>query len=116
MAVHYLDAGDVRSRDQHAILGDSNPSPDFDGSVPPATIFILFAAGTRRGHGQAQMALSIYSARSLRLRRDRDTHSRRPVYQGKLRKLLVEANRNGFIYVLDRSMDNFFLPLPSSIS
>jgi alcohol dehydrogenase (cytochrome c) len=34
------------------------------------------------------------------------------VYQGKPRKLLVEANRNGFLYVLDRTNGKFLSAVP----
>jgi alcohol dehydrogenase (cytochrome c) len=84
--------------------GTSNPSPDFDGSVRPGDdlytdcLLALDAdTGKLKWHFQfTPHDLFDYDATETPILIDR-------VYQGKLRKLLVEANRNGFIYVLDRS-------------
>jgi alcohol dehydrogenase (cytochrome c) len=93
--------------------GTSNPSPDFDGSVRPGDdlytdcLLALDAdTGKLKWHFQfTPHDLFDYDATETPILIDR-------VYQGKLRKLLVEANRNGFIYVLDRSSGQFLSAAP----
>ena len=55
------------------------------------------------GDRQAEVALPVHAPRSARLGRDADAGAgRRGRSAGEARKLLLQANRNGFFYVLDR--------------
>ena len=58
------------------------------------------------------MVLPVHSARSLRLRRERDASPCRCRRKGATRRLLVQANRNGFLYVLDRANGKFISATP----
>ncbi len=86
----------------------SNPSPDFDGSVRPGDnlytdcVLALDAnTGKLKWHFQfTPHDLFDYDATETPILID-------TVYKGEARKLLVQANRNGFIYVLDRSNGKF---------
>lgn len=88
--------------------GTSNPSPDFEGSVRPGDDLYtdsLLALDPDTGK------LKWYFQFTPHDLFDYDA-TETPVlinaaYQGKARKLLVEANRNGFIYTLDRSTGEF---------
>ncbi|HLJ87915.1 MAG TPA: PQQ-dependent dehydrogenase, methanol/ethanol family [Candidatus Angelobacter sp.] len=83
--------------------GTSNPAPDFDGTVRPGddlyTDCVLALdpdTGKLKWHFQfTPHDLFDYDATETPLLID-------AVYQNEPRKLLVEANRNGFLYVLDR--------------
>jgi alcohol dehydrogenase (cytochrome c) len=89
--------------------GTSNPSPDFDGSVRPGddlyTDCVLALdpdTGKLKWYFQfTPHDLFDYDATETPVLID-------VVYQKQPRKLLVEANRNGFLYVLDR-VDGKFL-------
>jgi alcohol dehydrogenase (cytochrome c) len=91
----------------------SNPSPDFDGSVRPGdnlyTDCVLALdpdTGKLKWHFQfTPHDLFDYDATETPILID-------AVYQGEPRKLLVQANRNGFIYVLDRTNGKFLSALP----
>ncbi len=88
--------------------GTSNPCPDFDGSVRPGddlyTDCVLALdpdTGKLKWHFQfTPHDLFDYDAAETPVLID-------DVYEGRPRKLLVEANRNGFLYVLDRSNGEF---------
>ena len=88
--------------------GTSNPSPDFDGSVRPGddlyTDCVLALdpdTGKLKWHFQfTPHDLFDYDATETAVLVD-------TTYQGEPRKLLVEANRNGFVYVLDRITGKF---------
>jgi alcohol dehydrogenase (cytochrome c) len=88
--------------------GTSNPSPDFEGSVRPGDDLYtdsLLALDPDTGK------LKWYFQFTPHDLFDYDA-AETPVlinasYQGKARKLLVEANRNGFVYILDRSTGEF---------
>lgn len=91
----------------------SNPSPDFDGSVRPGdnlyTDCVLALdpdTGKLKWHFQfTPHDLFDYDATETPILID-------AVYQGEPRKLLVQANRNGFIYVLDRTSGKFLSAVP----
>ena len=91
----------------------SNPSPDFDGSVRPGDnlytdcVLALDAdTGKLKWHFQfTPHDLFDFDATETPILID-------TVYQGKPRKLLVQANRNGFIYVLDRTNGKFLSATP----
>lgn len=84
--------------------GTGNPSPDFDGSVREgdnlytASLIALDPdTGRLRWHFQfTPHDVNDYDATETPVIVD-------AVYQGKARKLIVQANRNGFLYVLDRT-------------
>ena len=84
--------------------GTSNASPDFDGSVRPGddlyTSCVLAIdpdTGTMKWYFQfTPHDVNDYDAVETPILIDR-------VYKGQPRKLLVQANRNGFIYILDRN-------------
>ncbi len=88
--------------------GTSNPSPDFDGSVRPGddlyTDCVLALdpdTGKLKWHFQfTPHDLFDYDSTETPVLIDAS-------FQGRPRKLLVEANRNGFLYVLDRTTGEF---------
>ncbi|MBS1800189.1 MAG: PQQ-dependent dehydrogenase, methanol/ethanol family [Acidobacteria bacterium] len=93
--------------------GTSNPSPDFDGSVRPGddlyTDCVLALdpdTGKLKWHFQfTPHDLSDYDSTETPVLVD-------AVYKGKPRKLLIQANRNGFLYVLDRATGEFLEAKP----
>lgn len=93
--------------------GTSNPAPDFDGSVRPGddlyTDCVLALdpdTGKLKWYFQfTPHDLYDYDANETPVLID-------SLYKGKPRKLLVEANRNGFVYVLDRTNGKFLSALP----
>jgi len=88
--------------------GTSNPAPDFDGSVRPGddlyTDCVLALdpdTGKLKWHFQfTPHDLFDYDATETPVLID-------AIYRGAPRKLLVQANRNGFLYVLDRTDGKF---------
>jgi alcohol dehydrogenase (cytochrome c) len=88
--------------------GTSNPAPDFEGEVRPGddlyTDCVLALdpdTGKLKWHFQfTPHDLFDYDAVETPILID-------AVYRGVARKLLVEANRNGYIYVLDRANGHF---------
>ncbi len=93
--------------------GTSNPSPDFDGDVRPGddlyTDCVLALdpdTGKLKWYFQfTPHDLFDYDAVETPILID-------AVYQGTAQKLLVEANRNGYIYVLDRTNGKFLSATP----
>src|SRR6266567_1739094 len=93
--------------------GTSNPSPDFDGSVRPGDnlytdCVLALDANTGKLKWYFQFTphdLFDYDATETPILID-------TLYQGAPRKLLVQANRNGFVYVLDRSNGKFLSATP----
>jgi alcohol dehydrogenase (cytochrome c) len=93
--------------------GTSNPSPDFEGSVRPGddlyTDCVLALdpdTGKLKWYFQfTPHDLFDYDAVETPILID-------AVYQGAARKLLVQANRNGYIYVLDRANGKFLSATP----
>ncbi|HEY7212278.1 MAG TPA: PQQ-dependent dehydrogenase, methanol/ethanol family [Bryobacteraceae bacterium] len=93
--------------------GTSNAAPDFDGSVRPgddlytACVLALDAdTGKLKWHFQfTPHDLFDYDAAETPVLVDTE-------YGGKPRKLLIEANRNGFLYVLDRTNGTFLSAIP----
>ncbi len=93
--------------------GTSNPDPDFDGSSRPGddlyTDCVLALdpdTGKLKWHFQfTPHDLYDYDATETPVLVDRDD-------QGQPRKLLVEANRNGFLYILDRANGRFISAIP----
>lgn len=93
--------------------GTSNPSPDFDGGPRPGddlyTDCVLAldpATGKLKWYFQfTPHDLFDYDATETPVLIDAD-------YAGRPRKLLVEANRNGFLYVLDRVTGEFLSAVP----
>jgi alcohol dehydrogenase (cytochrome c) len=90
----------------------SNPSPDFDGGVRPGddlyTDCVLALdpdTGKLKWHFQFTPH-DLYDYDSLETLMLIDA-----TYQGEPRKLLVQANRNGFLYVLDRINGKFLSAL-----
>jgi alcohol dehydrogenase (cytochrome c) len=93
--------------------GTSNAAPDFDGSVRPGddlyTSCVLAldpATGKMKWHFQfTPHDLFDYDATETAVLIE-------ATYQGAPRKLLVEANRNGFLYLLDRASGKFLSAQP----
>lgn len=91
----------------------SNPSPDFDGSVRPGDnlytdCVLALDPDTGKLKWRFQFTphdLFDYDATETPLLIE-------AIYQGALRKLLVQANRNGFLYVLDRTNGKFLSAAP----
>ena len=64
----------------------------------------------RRHHRKTEVVFPVHPARHARLGCQRDRRScSNQEFGGKPRKLLVQANRNGFYYVLDRTNGEFLL-------
>jgi alcohol dehydrogenase (cytochrome c) len=88
--------------------GTSNPSPDFDGEVRPGddlytACLLALDPDTGKLKWYFQFTphdLNDFDAAETAILID-------ATYKGEPRKLLVEANRNGFIYVLDRTNGKF---------
>jgi alcohol dehydrogenase (cytochrome c) len=88
--------------------GTSNPAPDFDGSTRPGDdlytdCVLALDADTGKLKWYFQFTphdLYDYDATETPVLVDAE-------YQGAQRKLLVEANRNGFLYILDRTNGKF---------
>jgi alcohol dehydrogenase (cytochrome c) len=88
--------------------GTSNPSPDFEGTVRPGddlyTDCVLALdpdTGKLKWHFQfTPHDLADYDATETPVLVDMD-------WKGRPRRLLLEANRNGFVYTLDRSSGEF---------
>jgi alcohol dehydrogenase (cytochrome c) len=93
--------------------GTSNPSPDFEGDVRPGDdlytdCVVALDPDTGKLKWYFQFTphdLFDYDATETPVLVDAD-------YQGQPRKLLVEANRNGFVYVLDRTNGKFLAAKP----
>ena len=93
--------------------GTSNPAPDFDGDVRPGddlyTDSVLALdpdTGKLKWYFQfTPHDLFDYDATETPVLID-------AVYRGQARKLLVEANRNGFLYILDRENGKFLSAVP----
>jgi alcohol dehydrogenase (cytochrome c) len=93
--------------------GTSNPAPDFNGDTRPGddlyTDCVLALdpdTGKLKWHFQfTPHDLYDYDATETPVLVDTD-------FQGQPRKLLVEANRNGFLYVLDRVDGKFLSAVP----
>jgi len=91
----------------------SNPSPDFDGAVRPGddlyTACVLALdpdTGKLKWHFQfTPHDLYDYDATETPVLID-------TVYQGQPRKLLAQANRNGYFYILDRTNGKFLSAVP----
>jgi alcohol dehydrogenase (cytochrome c) len=88
--------------------GTSNPSPDFDGSVRPGDdLYTDCVLALDPDTGKLKWCFQFtphdlfdYDATQTPVLVDAS-------YKGAARKLLVEANRNGFLYVLDRTDGKF---------
>ena len=88
--------------------GTSNPSPDFEGSVRPGddlysdcVLALDPDTGKLKWHFQfTPHDLMDYDATETPVLVDMD-------WKGSPRKLLLEANRNGFVYILDRTNGSF---------
>ncbi len=93
--------------------GTSNPAPDFEGSVRPGddlyTDCVLVVdpdTGKLKWHFQfTPNDLFDYDAVETPILIDAS-------YKGEKRKLLVQANRNGYLYVLDRTNGKFLSAVP----
>jgi alcohol dehydrogenase (cytochrome c) len=91
----------------------SNPAPDFEGSVRPGDdlytdCVLALDADTGKLKWYFQFTphdLFDYDATETPILVD-------ATYQGAARKLLIQADRNGFIYVLDRSNGKFLSAVP----
>ena len=105
---HDLDARNFRSRNQHRVLGHQQSAPDFDGEARPGDnlytdCVLALDADTGKLRWYFQFTphdLYDYDAEETPVLID-------AMWQGQPRKLLVEANRNGFLYVLDRTDGKF---------
>ena len=93
--------------------GTSNPAPDFEGSVRPGddlytdcVLAIDPDNGTLKWYFQfTPHDLFDYDATETNILID-------AAYQGERRKLLVHADRNGFVYTLDRTSGKFLRAVP----
>lgn len=93
--------------------GTSNPSPDFEGGVRPGDdLYTDCVLALNPDTGELKWYFQFtphdlfdYDAVETPILID-------AVYQGAPRKLLVEANRNGYLYVLDRTDGKFLFATP----
>ena len=93
--------------------GTSNPAPDFDGSVRPGDdlytdCVLALDADTGKLKWYFQFTphdLFDYDAVETPILVD-------AVYKGEARKLIVHADRNGYLYVLDRANGRFLSAVP----
>lgn len=93
--------------------GTSNPAPDFDGSVRPGDdLYTDCVLALNPDTGKLKWYFQFtphdlfdYDAVETPVLLDAP-------YKGHPRKLLVEANRNGFLYVLDRTNGKFLSAVP----
>ncbi|MGH9756264.1 MAG: PQQ-binding-like beta-propeller repeat protein, partial [Candidatus Acidiferrales bacterium] len=93
--------------------GTSNPSPDFDGAVRPGDdIYTDSVVALDPDTGKLKWYFQFtphdlfdYDAVETPVLVDAEFH-------GQLRKLLLQANRNGFVYVLDRVTGKFLSAVP----
>lgn len=93
--------------------GTSNPSPDFDGGPRPGDdIYTDCVLALEPDTGKLKWFFQFtphdlfdYDATETPVLLD-------AVYKGESRKLLVEANRNGYLYVLDRTNGKFLTATP----
>jgi alcohol dehydrogenase (cytochrome c) len=93
--------------------GTSNPSPDFEGSLRPGNdlytdCVLALDADTGKLKWYFQFTphdLFDYDAPETPILIDAN-------YKGKAHKLLVQANRNGYVYVLDRTDGKFLSATP----
>ncbi len=93
--------------------GTSNPSPDFDGEPRPGDdLFTDCVLALDPDTGKLKWYFQFtphdlydYDAVETPVLVD-------AAYQGQPRKLLVEANRNGFLYILDRTDGKFLSAVP----
>ncbi len=93
--------------------GTSNPAPDFDGAVRPgddlytdSVVALDPDTGKLKWYFQfTPHDLYDYDATETPVLLD-------AIYKGEPRKLLLEANRNGFVYLLDRTDGKFLSAAP----
>ena len=71
-----------------------------------------FGDRARRRHRPVEVALPVHAARRVRLRRHAGAGARRHDVAGPARKVMLWANRNGFLYVLDRTTGQFLQGKP----
>lgn len=91
--------------------GTSNPAPDFAGETRPGDdlytdCVVALAADTGKLKWYFQFTphdLYDYDANETPVLIDMEDKGGAPGEMGKNRKLLVQANRNGFLYILDRT-------------
>ena len=91
-----------------------NPAPDWNrGQSSGRQPLHRLCARARSLHWQDQVALPVHAERHARLGLERD---RSILFEaqigGRGRKLLAQANRNGFYYVLDRATGEFLTGMP----
>ena len=80
-----------------------NPGPDYNGDVRPGdNLYTCCVLALDPDTGKLQVALPVHAARHARLGLEPGAGADRREIDGKPRKLLVQANRNAFFYVLDR--------------
>ena len=93
--------------------GTSNPAPDFDGTLRPGDdlytdCLLALDADTGKLKWYFQFTphdLFDYDSVETPVLVD-------ATYRGEIRKLLIEANRNGYLYLLDRSDGTFLSAVP----
>jgi alcohol dehydrogenase (cytochrome c) len=93
--------------------GTSNPAPDFDGAARPGEdLYSDCVLALDPDSGKLKWYFQFtphdnfdYDATETAVLVD-------ALYQGEQRKLLLEANRNGFVYVLDRTNGKFLSGVP----
>jgi alcohol dehydrogenase (cytochrome c) len=88
--------------------GTSNPSPDFDGAVRPGDdLYTACLLALDPDTGKLKWYFQFTPHDLFDYDATETAVLINAVYKGEPRKLLVEANRNGFVYVLDRTNGKF---------
>jgi alcohol dehydrogenase (cytochrome c) len=93
--------------------GTSNPSPDFDGGVRPGDdLYTNCVLALDPDTGKLKWYFQFTPHDLFDYDATETPMLINATYQGEPRKLLVEANRNGFLYVLDRTNGKFLSATP----
>ena len=91
----------------------SNPAPDFEGSVRPGDdLYTDCVLAINPDTGKLQWYFQFTPHDLFDYDATETPILVEAVYKGEPRKLLVQANRNGFIYVLDRTNGKFLSAVP----
>jgi len=93
--------------------GTSNPAPDFDGSVRPGDgLYTDCVLALDPDNGKLKWYFQFTPHDLFDYDATETPVLANAVYKGDKRKLLIQANRNGYLYVLDRVNGKFLSAVP----
>ena len=105
--------GHVRSGTRHLVLDYQQCGARFCWRRPPGRRSLHgLRSRHRRQDRKTKMVFPVHAPRFVRLRRERDSGAGGRRRERVARRLLVQANRNGFFYVLDRTNGKFLRATP----